>query len=209
MNLTRLAPVLAALLLAACAPSQPEVPQVTVGGVPDSQRSLAPDQVLDARKAAGIDACPTSNLTAKQRDGGLPALTLDCLGGDSKVNLAGLPTGKPYVINLWAQWCQPCAEEAPYFGELAAQTKGKVTFLGIDYNDPFPGKVIDFAVQHNTLYPQLVDPDRATRIPLKVPGPPQTYFVDATGKLVHHETTVYGSADELRAAIKKHLGVQA
>ncbi|MEL4358323.1 MULTISPECIES: TlpA family protein disulfide reductase [unclassified Luteococcus] len=209
MKPTRLATAVAALLLVGCAPSQPSVPQVTVGGEPDSQRSLAPDQVLEARKAAGIDACPTSNLAAKQRDGGLPALTLDCLGGDSKVNLAGLPTGRPYVINLWAQWCQPCADEAPYLADVARQTGGKVTFLGIDYGDPFPGKAIDFAIKHQTLYPQLVDPKQRSRIPLKVPGPPQTYFVDASGKLVHHETKVYMSAEELRAAIKEHLGVQA
>lgn len=198
-----------ALLAGGCtAPQEPSVPQITVGGTPDSQRSLAPDEVLDARKAAGIEACPASDLDAKTVEGGLPAITLDCLGGDTTVNLAGLPTGKPRVVNLWAQWCQPCITEAPHFGEVAAQTRGKVDFLGINYADPFPGKAIDFAIKYQNLYPHLSDPDRAGRGPLRAPGPPVTIFVDARGKVVHRDATAYESADALRADIKKYLGVQ-
>lgn len=199
----------ALLGLAGCSRnSEPAVPQVTVGGVPDSQRSLAPDEVLAARKQAAIQACPASDLEAKAREGGLPALTLDCLGRDSKVNLAGLPTGGPRVVNLWAQWCQPCTDEAPAFGEVSKRARGKVDFLGIDYADPFPGKAIDFAVRHGTLYPQLVDPDKDSRAPLRVSVVPQTFFVDASGLVVHRELKPYTDATQLREAVKQHLGVQ-
>ena len=34
------------------------------------------------------------------------------------VRLAGL-RGKPMMINVWAQWCGPCREEAPYLTEVA------------------------------------------------------------------------------------------
>lgn len=198
-----------ALAMAGCAQgTEPAVPQVTVGGEPDSQRSLAPDEVLSAREAAGIEACPRSDRAAKQRSGGLPALVLDCMGGDSKINLAGLPTGRPRVVNVWAQWCQPCTAEAPAFGEVSRQARGKVDFLGIDYDDPFPGKAIDFAVEHQTLYPQLVDPAKASRAALPVVGVPQTFFVDAQGRVVHRELTPYADADQLRAAIAEHLGVR-
>lgn len=198
-----------ALLASGCAaPQQSTVPKVTVGGTPDSQRSLAPDEVLGARQQAGIEDCPTSDLDAKAVEGGLPAITLDCLGGDTTVNLAGLPTGRPRVVNLWAQWCQPCTTEAPYFGEVAAQAKGKVDFLGIDYDDPFAGKVVDFAVRTRTTYPHVVDREKKTRGPLRVVAVPQTYFVDAQGRLVHHETSFYTSADDLRADITQYLGVQ-
>ncbi|MGO4956807.1 TlpA family protein disulfide reductase [Luteococcus sp. Sow4_B9] len=210
-HLTRTALLALALVVTACSPATDEasVPSITVSGQPDSQRSLAPGEVLGARQEAGIDACPASDAKATQREGGLPAVTLDCLGGDSTVNLAGLPTGKPRVINIWAQWCQPCAEEAPSFAQVARETRGQVDFLGINYGDPFVGKAIDFAVEHQTLYPQLVDPEQTVRAPLKVPGPPQTYFVDAQGTLVHHSTTVYKTPDALRADVEKYLGVTA
>ena len=44
-----------------------------------------------------------------------------CLGGGREVRLAGL-RGKPMMINVWAQWCGPCREEAPYLAEVAAAT---------------------------------------------------------------------------------------
>lgn len=201
---------LGVVLVSGCAPSaQPSVPQVTVSGEPDTQRSLAPDEVLPARKAAGIADCPTSDPKATQREGGLPAVALDCMGGDTTVNLAGLPTGKPRVINVWAQWCYPCNAEAPFLAQASKELEGKVDFLGIDYDDPFPGKALDFAERHQTLYPQLVDPKKATRVPLKVSVVPQTFFVDAQGKVVHRELTPFESVEDLRAAVDKHLGVKA
>ena len=64
-----------------------------------------------AKAAAGIEPCPRSDLDATADDGDMPALVLPCLGGGDDVNLAGL--GTPTVLNLWAQYCAPCREEAP------------------------------------------------------------------------------------------------
>ena len=201
---------LAALVLTGCsAPAaEPAVPKITVGGVPDSQTSLTPDEILPARKAAGIADCPTAmTVPAGHPSDGLPDLTLDCLGGDTTVNLAALPTGKPYVINLWAQWCGPCMTEAPYFGEVWKQARGKVEFLGINYQDPAPGKAIDFARHYGLTYPELHDPKTTSKVPLRIGGIPQTLFVDAQGHVVHREANTDTSADMLRGQIKQHLGV--
>ena len=69
------------------------------------------------KKAAGIADCPRSDSDVAAVPSGLPDVVLPCLGGGREVRLAGL-RGKPMMINVWAQWCGPCREEAPYLAEV-------------------------------------------------------------------------------------------
>jgi thiol-disulfide isomerase/thioredoxin len=131
---------------------------------------------------------------------------LPCLGGGDFVNLAGL--GSAAVINLWAQYCGPCRTEAPRFQQVHEAADGDVAIIGVDWQDPLPGRAIAFAEEYGLTYPQVADPEAATRAPLRVSGLPVTLFVDADGKVRH---AVYGeveSAAELVGLIRTHLGVE-
>ena len=75
------------------------------------------------------------------------------------------------------------------------------------YQDPAPGKAIDFARHYGLTYPELHDPKTTSKVPLRIGGIPQTLFVDAQGHVVHREANTYTSADMLRGQIKQHLGV--
>jgi thiol-disulfide isomerase/thioredoxin len=44
--------------------------------------------------------------------------------------------GKVYVMEFWATWCGPCIVMMPHMGELQAQYKDKVTFIGFTAKDP-------------------------------------------------------------------------
>src|SRR5687767_2173764 len=112
----RIAALAGLLLLVACGVGPADDP----GPWPEAPvPSSAPSLDLAAqKKAAGIEDCPTSDDAVPVADSGLPDVTLGCLGGGREVRLAGL-RGQPMMINVWAQWCGPCREEAPYISEVA------------------------------------------------------------------------------------------
>ncbi len=163
-------------------------------------------ELATAREAAGIEPCPATTGDAPV-DGGLPDVTLACLGGGADVRLAGL-RGRPHVVNLWASWCAPCREELPVLQAAHASLGDRVGFVGIDYADPDPAAALELADRSEVTYPLVADPDEDVRKALGVIGLPQTVFVDADGTVVASERTAYDSEQDLLAAIEEHLGVR-
>jgi cytochrome c biogenesis protein CcmG, thiol:disulfide interchange protein DsbE len=173
-----------------------------------SQPVGTPSTDLTAQKeAAGIADCPTSDPSVPAVSNGLPDITLPCLGGGRSVRLAGL-RGQPMIINVWAQWCLPCRQEAPYLSAIAADRPAGVRILGIDFVDPRPDLAIEFARLSGWTYPQLQDLDKSLSESLQVSAPPQTILVAADGKVVYRRAGPLDSAAELRGLAKQHLGVE-
>jgi len=51
-------------------------------------------------------------------------------------NLKGLmESGKPLVIDFWAEWCGPCRTIAPIVEELAAEYEGRVAVGKCDVDE--------------------------------------------------------------------------
>lgn len=160
-----------------------------------------PADLLTARRAAGIADCPRPT-GATAVEGGLPEVELDCLGGDSRVNLAELRG--PLVINLWAQWCEPCRIEAPHLAALQT-LRPEVTMLGIDYQDPSPDLAVEFAGDAGWRYPQVVDPDQLLAPELGVPGIPMTLFVDAEGRITARHPGLFTDLDSLLSWVDQEV----
>ena len=179
-------------------------PVESPSGVAPSQEPTA--DLAAMKKAAGIADCPKSDPKVAAVPSGLPDVVLPCLGGGREVRLAGL-RGKPMVINVWAQWCGPCREEAPYLSEVAKQNKSGLMIVGIDHDDPQPELAIEFAQLSTWKYPQLSDPDVVLRAALQISGPPQTFFVRPDGTIAYRHAGPFDSAEEIRDLARKHLGV--
>ncbi|GAA4890727.1 hypothetical protein GCM10025789_04110 [Tessaracoccus lubricantis] len=185
----------AAVLLAACTPGE---------GAPSVSPTPAPD-LAALRAEFGLPDCPDTDPDAQQVDGGLPHTGLTCLGSDKTVNLAGLER-TPTIINVWAQWCGPCREEAPFLREGPAELDG-VRFLGVDYNDPLPDWAIEFAGLAGWDYPHVMDQDKTLQVPLKIPGIPSTFFIDGDGRIAGVHAGPLESTQQLKDLAAQYLGV--
>jgi cytochrome c biogenesis protein CcmG, thiol:disulfide interchange protein DsbE len=169
--------------------------------------TVSAEQLAARKQAAGIADCPDTDAAASSFAGGLPDVELACLGGGQPVRLAGL-RGRPMMINVWAQWCGPCRQEAPYLAEVAAETKSsKMLIMGIDFDDPRPDLALEFAELSNWKYPQMQDTDVTLREELQISGPPQTFFVTASGQITYRHAAPFTSSKQIRDLAKDHLGV--
>ena len=169
--------------------------------VPASSTPTSPEgELVAARRAAGIEDCPQP--VAEPVEEGLPEMTLECLGGDVTVSLGALRG--PMVINLWAQWCLPCRQEAPVLAAFDA-ARDDVSLLGINYDDPEPDWAIEFARLAGWTWPQLADPDQTVQAPLGIPGIPVSLLLDADGRIVARHHGAFDELDELTTWVDEGL----
>ena len=110
-----------------------------------------------------------------------PEFTLRPLDGGAPVTLASL-RGRPLVLNFWATWCVPCFEEHPVLVSTARRLGDRVRFVGVIYEDS-EEQVRGFLARQGSAYPSLMDPGSRTAIAFGVFGVPETYFIDAEGRI--------------------------
>jgi cytochrome c biogenesis protein CcmG, thiol:disulfide interchange protein DsbE len=93
--------------------------------------------------------------------------------------------GRPVVLNFWASWCVPCKQEAPRLDAAARKHAGKVVFLGIDVQDG-TSDARAFLRHHDVRYASLHDNSGLTYDGYGLTGVPETYWLDARGRIVAH-----------------------
>ena len=154
---------------------------------------------------ANLPACPAVTGAAKV-DGGLPALTLPCLGDGPKVDLAKLRG--PMVVNIWAGPCPPCKAEAPLIQQFNAAAVGRVGVLGVvdgAYPDT-PDDALDASRGLGLHYPSLFDEHGKLVELVRASGIPMTLLVDAQGKVVFTQPGQL-KAGQLAQLTKQYLGI--
>ncbi len=110
----------------------------------------------------------------------LPARALTPLAGGAPVALRGAIQG-PTIVNVFASWCAPCAEEAP---ALAALKSEGVRIIGVAYKDD-PARTRAFLDRFGNPFTQvLTDRDGSVGVDLGVSGVPETYLVSGAGMVV-------------------------
>jgi cytochrome c biogenesis protein CcmG/thiol:disulfide interchange protein DsbE len=112
----------------------------------------------------------------------IPEFTLSLLGQDNvKVTQADL-IGKPFLLNVWASWCVTCRIEHPVIESLSAS--GAVRVIGMNYRDD-PNDARRWLNRYGNPYEMnLADPTGRTSIDFGVYAAPESFLVDASGRIV-------------------------
>lgn len=152
-----------------------------------------------------LQPCPEQPAQEAVGEKILPPLAFDCLGGGT-LDLGQAP-GVPTLVNLWGSWCGPCRNELPLLQELATAAGEQVRVVGVISKDGLPQSA-SFAEDAGVTFPGAFDGQGELMAELGINGLPFTYFLDADGALVHTEAGEVTSAEELRALVAEHLGVQ-
>ena len=89
--------------------------------------------------------------------------------------------GEVTLVNVWASWCVPCADEVPFLEKLSADKRIKL--VGINYKDP-PDNARRFLNRYGNPFAAVgVDASGRTSIDWGVYGVPETYVVGRDGTI--------------------------
>ncbi len=90
--------------------------------------------------------------------------------------------GKVMVVNVFASWCVPCAQENDLLMKLAQ----KVNIYGIAWKDK-PADAFTFLKENGNPYQEIgIDEEGKTTIPMAITGVPETYIIDKNGAIALH-----------------------
>ena len=134
-----------------------------------------------AATAAAVHLRAQTTTVVDGRLASAPALPIEVMV-PPRVTLASLH-GKPAVINFWASWCGPCQDEAASLEQFARSRQGRVTLVGVDWNDGLDSGR-RFLNTHHWTFPVLRDPDGLVGDDYGVRGLPATFVLDADGRIV-------------------------
>jgi thiol-disulfide isomerase/thioredoxin len=156
------------------------------------------------RARADLNPCPSPSAGA-----GLDALrgiTLECAGDGSSVDVAKAVAGRATVLNLWAYWCAPCAEELPAMAEYQRRVGPDVTVLTVHQDENETAALLRLA-ELGVRLPTLQDGRRLIAAALKVPNVmPATVVLRQDGSVAEILPRSFANADEIAAAVNPEIG---
>jgi cytochrome c biogenesis protein CcmG/thiol:disulfide interchange protein DsbE len=110
-----------------------------------------------------------------------PAFDLPVLGEPGRtVKLAEL-AGRPWVLNVWGTWCVACREEHATLLEIGRE--GRLPLIGLNWRDDDEAARQWLTQLGNPYAVVLVDREGRTAIDFGVYGAPETFFIDASGRV--------------------------
>ena len=188
------------------------VSEVTDRPSPSTQSSAAPRTHRDAdtpealaepRRLAALPPCPVgAGGPGPQR---LRDVVVECAADGSDVDVAAALAGRPVVLNLWAYWCGPCADELPALQEYQRRVGDAVEVVTVHQDENETAGLLRMA-ELGVRLPVLQDGRRSIAAALGVPNVmPATVVLRRDGSVAKVLPQPFTSADEVAAAVDTAL----
>jgi len=136
-----------------------------------------------------------------------PDFTLERLDREGQLTLSSLE-GKAVLLNVWASWCIPCKEEAPFLEQAWQQNRKRgLVVVGLDAKD-FRRDARRFVERFGLTFPIVYDGPGDTLGGYGLTGFSETFVLDRQGKVVAAFAGAVNAEEErarLRAAIEQAL----
>jgi cytochrome c biogenesis protein CcmG/thiol:disulfide interchange protein DsbE len=111
----------------------------------------------------------------------VPEFSLPVLGNPGLKLTNTQLAGRPWVLNVWGTWCEACREEHKALLEIAQQNA--LPLVGFNWKDD-DDAALDWLKQLGNPYSVVVaDRDGRVAINFGVYGAPETFFIDADGRV--------------------------
>ena len=173
----------------------------------DERRAADTPEALESlRQDAALAACPTASSDSA---GPLTGITLECIGDGSYVDLGQVLAGRPALLNIWAYWCGPCAEELPYQQQYAERAGDAITVLTV-HTDANEANGLTRLSDYGVTLPGVQD--GAGRVAAAVGAPnvlPVSVLISADGTVAKVLPQPFRSVDEIADAVRVNLGVDS
>jgi thiol-disulfide isomerase/thioredoxin len=167
----------------------------------DSVQALA-----GPRAAADLAPCPPPGNGPGPE--ALRGVDLECAGDGSTVDVARAVAGRAVVLNLWAYWCVPCAEELPAMADYQTRMGAAVTVLTV-HQDENETAALNRLAELGVRLPTLQDGKRLVAAALRVPNVmPATVVLRSDGTVAEILPRTFASADEIAEAVNPLIGVR-
>ncbi len=174
------------------------------GSARDRRDADTAEALAGPRARADLAPCPAPG--GGPGPATLGGITLECAGDGSTVDVAKAVAGRTMVLNLWAYWCAPCAEELPAMAEYQRRVGPDVTVLTVHQDENETAALLRLA-ELGVRLPTLQDGRRLIAAALRVPNVmPATVVLRADGSVAEVLPRSFASADEIAAAVDPKIG---
>ena len=158
------------------------------------------------RARADLPPCPAPS--TGPGPGTLHDVTVECAADGQRVDVARAVGGRTVLLNLWAYWCGPCADELPAMAEYQRRMGSAVTVLTV-HQDENETAALSRLAELGVRLPTLQDGRRLIAAALGVPNVmPATVVLRADGTVAEILPRSFTSADGIAAAVNSAIGVK-
>jgi thiol-disulfide isomerase/thioredoxin len=164
----------------------------------DSAEALA-----GPRRRADLPPCPSDGPGAGPAQ--LRGVVVQCAADGSQVDVARALAGRIVVLNLWAYWCGPCADELPALQEYQRRVGDGVSVITVHQDENETAALVRMA-ELGVRLPVLQDGGRTIAAALRLPNVmPETVVLRQDGSVAAVLPQPFTSADGIDAAVQAAL----